>query len=249
VFDWLDLLAKFLIPVVIAGAGFLFSERQDQTARSVQISQAQDTLLNTYFDRMSDLLIAAKLRNVAVDAPEQVVAEARTLTALQRLDGTGKGDLLRFLYEAQLLYPTHSALGLGFRRGLVYLGGSDLSGTNLGTLTVSGADFGDTILSLADFHHSQLVGTKFDSTILERANFSGANLNAADLNHATLTNANLTNADLTHAKLVEADLRGADLTGANLAYASLKGAFVTSAQLAAAKSLRHTMLPDATLHP
>lgn len=80
--------------------------------------------------------------------------------------------------------------------------------------------------ALRDMAKFSLVGETLD-----RADFSGTNLEKAQLNGASLAHANLSEANLTEASLMYADLSGADLSGANfdeafLAGANLRGAII-----------------------
>jgi uncharacterized protein YjbI with pentapeptide repeats len=77
-------------------------------------------------------------------------------------------------------------------------------------------------------------GCDLAGAVLNRFDFSGAdlegaNLAGAQLYMATLAKANLKNANLQGAALGGADLAGADLTGANLTGAILEGAYLAGA--------------------
>jgi uncharacterized protein YjbI with pentapeptide repeats len=85
-----------------------------------------------------------------------------------------------------------------------------------------------------DLHGTNLTRLQIPYAQLQRINFSGTVLAAADLHDADLTNANLTGADLTQANLVNATLTGADLTGSNLASANLTGANLSGTTLTGA---------------
>ena len=86
--DWLDLL---IVPVTIAAAttaGAAWFTRQRE----------QDVALQTYLDKMSELLVDKELHEKADDT--RVTARARTLTVLRQLDGRRKRNVLLFLREA-----------------------------------------------------------------------------------------------------------------------------------------------------
>lgn len=120
-------------------------------------------------------------------------------------------------------------------------------------------DFALHNLSLLNLQGSDLSGTNFHSSVLERANLQGANLFSSDfgrasLNRANLRDANLSKAYLGHTDLEGADLRGADLSyaylnnanlrGANLCGANLTGAKISDEQLALAKTNWMTVRPN-----
>jgi uncharacterized protein YjbI with pentapeptide repeats len=234
--DWLQLL---IVPAVLAGlvAWFNFiqtqisiqaSQKQQETDFRIAADQQAEDVLVTFEGDISNLLLRDNLRSSKTGDAVRVVARARTLTALRRLDSNRKGDLIRFLYEAQLL-TTGAA-----DNPIIDLAGADLEGARL-----AGAD-----LSSASLRYA----------VLTRADLSGALLAGADLTRADLGGANLFDADLTRAILIgallfDADLTGADLDGARLDGANLTGAVVGSKQLAQAQSLQGATLPDGSKHP
>jgi uncharacterized protein YjbI with pentapeptide repeats len=202
--------------------------------------------------------------NANVMARLSVVARVRTLTVLQRLNGTRKGSVVQFLQESGLITAEEP---------LVSLSGADLNGVNLQGANLSGANLRESNLQEANLDRAQLQGANLRSAILDRANLGSADLQGADLQatqaratnftDAILTTANLRFARLTRASLgatlagatlygailQEADLRGANLRGASLAEASLNGAdladaIVTGANLAEASSLDGAVLPS-----
>jgi uncharacterized protein YjbI with pentapeptide repeats len=117
------------------------------------------------------------------------------------------------------------AIGLNTVSGLV------------GTLTHgwTGTNFGGTGLDL----HGQNVTQSGSNTLLDSANFSGANLSGADLTGANfsfsdLTGTSLGGAQLTGASFYAAKLNEADLSNASLPYANLEGADITGTILSGA---------------
>ncbi len=134
------------------------------------------------------------------DKPGPVVQEieqARTTTAVRRLDGPRNGILLTFISKAG-----------------VHLGGTDLTLADL-----HGTDLTLAHLSGADLHGADLHGSNLTQVDLIRATLTGANLTGTKLIHdyvysANLRRAHLRGANLFDAKLALADLRGADLRGA-----------------------------------
>jgi uncharacterized protein YjbI with pentapeptide repeats len=102
-------------------------------------------------------------------------------------------------------------------------------------------------LRYADFSGGlNLRDAKFNSSWLNEADFSGANLTRAGLWGATLTGATLTGANLTIAGLGRATLSDANLAGANLSQASVWRATLTGADLTDA-NLTGADLYDSTL--
>ncbi len=230
--DWLQLL---IVPIVLAIGGWLLNraerereesvtEQRETINRDIARDTQRETTLQTYFDRMSNLLFEQGLRESEEKSKVRVVARAWTLAVLRRMDDERKVIVLRFLYEADLIHAG---------RGIINLNSADFSDANLSGLN----------LSHADLHRADL----------RRARLADAYLRAADLRGATLCDANLRRAKLYNATLQAANLRDADLTGARLKAASLqaadlRGALVTDEQLAEARSLRGAIMPDGSRH-
>lgn len=85
--DWLQLLAALLIPVVVAYAGLSFTRRQSQTERKIADDRLREErriaderqreiVLETYFDRVSQLLLDEGVRGLKDDPGVQAVARA-----------------------------------------------------------------------------------------------------------------------------------------------------------------------------
>ena len=129
-----------------------------------------------------------------------VVARARTITALTRLDQRRKVNVLMFLYESGLIAKDRPVLDLRE---------ADLSRISL---------FRDT-LSKANLSGANLSGAFPWESNLTEADLSGANLSKANLGEANLIKAELYGTypvrgvgPLYFAKLYEADLKRANLT-------------------------------------
>jgi uncharacterized protein YjbI with pentapeptide repeats len=120
-----------------------------------------------------------------------------------------------------------AAPGVEWRR--CFLDGSDLTGADL-----RGADLRDSSFKRSDLTDAVLADiqgrrSKFVSSVLENADFSGAELVQADFTSADLTGAKFVRASLRGARLYDANLRGADLSqtvldGADLLRANFSGA-------------------------
>jgi uncharacterized protein YjbI with pentapeptide repeats len=168
------------------------AEAQRYRELEVGNQRAQDDAAQAYLDQMARLLLdpTRPLRRSAEGDEVRTLARARTLTALSRLDGARKGNVVQFLYESNLINE---------ERQVVDLTGVDLIGTHLSATDLSGADLREAGLREAD-----LSGADLSSAYL-----TGAYLSGADLREAYLTGANLGGVDLREADLREADLSGA----------------------------------------
>jgi len=214
--DWMELL---IVPVFLAGGAFYFNDRsrresermkaeeQQMHDRQLAADLRQEAALQTYLDRMTELILKEKLR--ATKNKELLsVAKTRTLFVLRGLDEKQKAIVLHFLYEGGLISK---------RNPIINLTGADLRGANLtranlSSVELSGADLSYTTLMYADVTNANLLGADLSGADLGDANLqsadlSGANLRGADLNNTKLTGANVSNEQLADAK----SLKGATM--------------------------------------
>jgi uncharacterized protein YjbI with pentapeptide repeats len=253
--DWLALL---IIPVVL-GAGAVWFNQQarkgEQQQRQNELNIAEENrredILQRYLDTMQGLIFDKRLRKSKKDAEIRNVARARTLTVLRGLDGDRKGQVVRFLHEADLIGKLEAEKRQVIE-AIINLGDANLSGANLSHANLSGAnligaDPKRTTLIAAhlwrtdprdvnlyhDMYHANLSGANLRFANLRFANLLGANLSHANLSGANLIGADLSFTNLSHADLSFADLRstnprsgllGANLSGANLRFTNLSGA-------------------------
>jgi uncharacterized protein YjbI with pentapeptide repeats len=205
--DWLNVLGVFLIPIVVVGATIGFGwwqahladvqHQQDQQGANLQhqqdqasvLDQQRAAILQTYMDNIQDLLLNHHLLVSKSTDDVAVLARARTLTALQGLDSGRKGSLVKFIYEAQLI---------GFLDSTGKLHGTiiDLNGADLGGARLFGADLSYTHLNGAILNYANLNGADLDNADLNGADLNGADLNDAHLNDAHLNDAHLSGAHL-----------------------------------------------------
>jgi uncharacterized protein YjbI with pentapeptide repeats len=243
--DWLELL---IIPIVLGAGALWFNQRarkgeQEQRQNELKIAndQRHEDTLQRYLDRMSELVLDKYLRESKRDDAVRAMARARTLTVLRSLDGNRKGQVVRFLHEADLIGKV--AIEKSEERhvieAIIDLGGADLRGAILSVAILSGA-----ILRDANLRDANLRFANLSNANLTEANLSYAILNEANLSGAALIRADLSGAALSGASLRDADLSYANLSGANLRDADLSDALLSRRQLAQAVSLVGATLPD-----
>ena len=233
-----DGLSVLGVPFSLAILGYWLQQlQQEQAAESQRLQQeqaseeAKEEILQSYFDRISTLLIdknviaiavkvhkAAELQKEGVDSSFEVTEEdkelvnasvdvirARTLSILRRLgkDCERKGDVIRFLVETEIV----SKLKLD-------LSNADLSNANLRNADLSNANLYRTNLMDANLLGANLLGANLSYADLSRTDLNYANLSYADLNHGNLSEANLSYAALFDADLTDATLTNTDLGNA-----------------------------------
>src|SRR5215211_9544 len=213
--DWLPIGGALLVPLVIALGSWAITwqlekleNQRAEAERELAEQRAQDEALQAYLDQMSHLILDRQLLEVEQGDPVHTLAQARTSTAILRLDAEHNESVTHFLITSGLSVRSKDSPRL--------LRGSTLSHAKLSGAHLPNADLGDADLSGADLSNALLLN---------------ANLIVADLSGADLSNALLDNADLV-AHLPNADLSGANLLGADLENANLSGADgITNAEL------------------
>src|SRR5260221_1753058 len=182
--DWLQLL---IIPLVLAVAALLFNRATTRTEQEIAaqrykqdqqiaLDKQREDLLQTYLDRMSELLLEKSLATSPSDEARNV-ARVRTITILFQLDARRIGYVFAFLREAGLMSAKSNS-------SIVSLSQANLSGADLSQANLSGADLSGANLSEADLSGADL----------SRANLSKANLSKANLSEAYLSEADLSGA-------------------------------------------------------
>ncbi|HQE91419.1 MAG TPA: pentapeptide repeat-containing protein [Anaerolineae bacterium] len=182
---------------------------------------ARDTarLLAAYFTRMNDLLVYQGLRTANAVSEVRGIAREQTLAILHSLgdDGTAKGQVLQFLYEAGLITEGPAVM---------FLSEADLTGINL-----KGAFLVEAHLAGTHLEHAHLEHAHLEWAHLGEANLTAACLEKVFLVAAHLSRTNLSQADLQEAHMVSAKLAGANLSEANLTRAHLEWSFMVTANL------------------
>jgi hypothetical protein len=195
-----DLLQLLIVPLALVVISFVFTLQQDarqqaiedqraEAERELAEQRAQDEALQAYLDQMSSLLLEQDLRTSEEESEVRTLAEARTLTALQRLDANHNRIILRFLREAKLISGGRSVVRLTFAD----LKGADLKGADLNSIDLEGADL----------RGADLRGANLSYTYLHQAHLEGANLQGADLRGAVLTDAKVIDDQLAEARSLE----------------------------------------------
>jgi uncharacterized protein YjbI with pentapeptide repeats len=204
--DWMELL---IVPLFLAFGVLLLNASQKKTEQEIEKNRENQTILETYYERMRDLLSKEGLRHSQKDDEARIIARSFTLTALKNLDSKRKGEVIQFLYESKLISGTLPVLNLR---------GADLSGADLDFLDLRGVVLIDCNLEHVNLKNASLAGANLSGSSLRRANLSGAGLSNVHLTLARCYRANFEGVTLWGAALhrthfQEANLRGAWLGG------------------------------------
>jgi flagellar basal body-associated protein FliL len=155
--------------------------------RALEEKRAQEDAKQSYFEEMGNLLTDENLIDTDREDIRQL-AQAQTLTILERLAGERKRAVIGFLYGAGLIYRDKAVVGL--------------SGANLRNAKLRGAN-----LAKADLAKANLRGADLREAILRGADLHGADLGGADIRpNADLREADLRGADLTNAAVTQEQL-------------------------------------------
>jgi uncharacterized protein YjbI with pentapeptide repeats len=194
-----------------------FNEQQRTNAADL-VNQQHHATLDKYLDDMSNLVLNKQLITSGPNSPITAIAIARTATALRNLDGPSKGILVRFLWEAGLIFRPKPILDLYE---------VDLSGAVFQNANLYQAYLSPLGLTGANFNGAQLQGASLSQSVLIQSHLEHADLACwsrkvcTDLSGSYLMRADLTGTNLRGANLTDAELDGANLSGAILAGANL----------------------------
>ena len=181
------------------------AEKNRETDRQIARDRQHQTTLETYFDRMTELILENGLGKKKVKKGVQSIARTRTLAVLRSLDAEWVGAVFRFIDDAEL--KDAISLAKGNLRGVIWKG-ADLTDANLSGADLRWANLNDVTLDSANLSGTTLFEANLNMAFLSGANLSGANLSKADLDGADLTDAK----DYTDEQLREAgSLKGATM--------------------------------------
>ena len=280
IWDWIGLLVA---PIVLALAGFFIRqllEKQEVERRELSEKQEDERrkheALKDYLDDITALFLSDNWERAVQEKHKYqeskstddkvsnqkvfAIAKARTLAALNELNGKRQMQLIQFLSEScelvNFIFPGRS-LDLkgaflldanleGADLQYAHLEGADLRGAHLEGAHLSDANFKGAYLSGANLEGADLRGAHLEGAYLSGAGLEGADLIKAHLESAQLSGAHLKGADLREAHLEGAFLLEANLEGADLQYAHLEGAYLSGAGLEGA-DLQYAHLEGAQL--
>ncbi len=230
--DWMELL---IIPLILGLGVYALNRSERKTESEIARDRQQEAALQSYLDRMTELLLKEKLRT-ARNKEVRNVARIRTLTVLQGLNATRKGLIVRFLHEAGLINQDNPIVNLTYAN----LSGADLRGANLRGANLSGANLEGANLEKINL---LVIFANITEMSVSATDEMGSPLKTLDASRGT----NLSRANLSHASLSSADLNGSILSNADVSGADLRGAQISSQRLTTAK-LKGAIMPDGTKH-
>jgi hypothetical protein len=180
-----DFLQLLIVPAMLAALALLFNASQESRDRKRDANARMDATLDGYLAQMSSLMLNDHLLTSKEGSDVRTVARTATLTTVRRLDGRRKAEVVRFLFEAQLLFKFPGPLEIP----VVMTEDADLRDAEL-----DGVFFNQISLAGAD-----LRGASFDNASLAEVDFENADLRGATFRHALITADSFGNSNLTDA--------------------------------------------------
>ncbi len=222
-----DIIEIVIIPVFLALIAIWFNYQTNRNSNRISNNQTQDSTLEKYLDYLSNILTTEEYLN---PKKNRQLLRAKTLTALQRLNGERKGILIRYLYNLDLINIVDQVI--------------DLSGSDLNDIDLSGCDHSGnkdrTLLSYLSLFEASFIGAEMRKADFSEAKISRSKFMFSDLSNSNFKDAHLMDADFSCATLKNVNFKNASLLGANLS----KTTGLTKRQLRKAKTLKAAILPD-----
>ncbi len=159
--DWLQLL---FIPTVLTLGAVWITAWQNHDREIAQDSQCE-VALQSYIDKISELLLHENLRDSAEEDEVRNIARVRTLTVLHKLDPLRKRTVIRFLQESALIDKDNTIIDLRFAN----LRNADLYRAHLHKVNLNEVDLREADLREANLSEANLSGARVTSEQLDQA--------------------------------------------------------------------------------
>src|SRR5215203_1780665 len=176
--NWLPIVSALLVPVVIAALGIWtitwqlekLENQRAEVERELAEQRAQDEALQAYLDQMSQLMLERKLLEAEPGDPVHTLAQARTSTAILRLDAQHNESVTHFLIDSRLAVSGETSARL---LSEMALSEASLSSAQLAYADLSDADLTRANLSRAYLFHANLSDAQgITNEALEQQAFS-----------------------------------------------------------------------------
>jgi hypothetical protein len=235
-----DVTELLIVPLTLAVVAYVFSAYQRRQDREIAQERNEEAELQTYFDRMSELMLTHALRTPSTalhNSTASTIARARTLAVLRSIKSpVRKGSIVRFLYESELINKGDTAINLsGADLRKADLDRANLRWANLHKANLSEANLFEAILTDADLSSATMHKTTLCHADLQRTNLIFTYLIGADLRRAILSE----KTNLGGTILDKATLKGVVRNGVNLDAANITDKHPTSTQQASDKGDTH----------
>jgi uncharacterized protein YjbI with pentapeptide repeats len=247
--DWLDLIAKLAVPLILGIATLLLGIQQTNLAQQQHaadqnraLDQQRQATLVTYLDNMNNLLLNKGLLASTPNNEVSIIARTETLSAIRQLDATRNSFLVQFLQDSNLIGADFTTRKY---HNIVSFVSANLSSTDLSGADLYGADIRNAQLDSTNLSGAILIYEDGEAAVFVNADLHNASLESASLSGTAFDDADLSGAHLDNADLSHAEFNGADLSGASLESTNLSGAtFLTQQQLDTVSTCKGATLPQ-----
>lgn len=206
--DWLDLL---IIPFVLSILAWSYKESEKENIKRSEEERSQNEQLDSFINIMTELITNHDLGKDEASSETSTIARTRINLAFSNLNGERKGQVLQFLFEANLINkkPKISLIGGNIKNSI-------LNGIVLSNAEIRGAYFTNVLIKDANLNGAIFIGCNF-----ENADLSNSWVEGVDFSYANLENAKLKNMDLTSVNFSKAILTNANLEGSTILQSQL----------------------------
>jgi uncharacterized protein YjbI with pentapeptide repeats len=248
-----DLAELLIIPLFLAMVAYYFNrtqkeveqsiaEQQRQSDQKIANDRLQENELQTFYDRMTELLLDKNLRSSGTNDEVRSIARTRTITTLRNLDENRRGFIIQFLFEAGLinqLQPIIALKNADLRR--IVFSRSQIHQISLEHTIMTDSTLYKSVFQDVNFSKSDLSGAKFDRTSCLGCNFDDANLSKTVAYNfyglkSSYERCNFSEVDFTGANLVETKFNHANMESCVINHAQLFNAELVEAVLRNAKA-------------
>jgi hypothetical protein len=253
-----DFLQLLIVPAILVAIALAFNasqasrdrsreDRRIREDRALADAARKDAILDAYLAKMSGLILERDLTSAKEGSAVRQVARTATLTTLRRLDGTRKGEVVRFLYEARLLH-TRGRDGV-FPPPVINLEGADLRGVDLTEASLEVDDLIESPTTSSVILDGDLRDAKFDRAHLNQVSFGRPfaigpltiNLRGASFNRSVIFDTSFYLVDLRGVSFKKASLYNVDF-----AYSDVRGAVFDKALIVRGTGFVATCLTNAS---
>lgn len=215
-----------LVPIILAFGGFWLSrtenryslelqERREEETREIEDKRAKESVLQSYLDQMTKLLLEHKLVETDEQAIVRKIARAWTISAFESLDGKGRSIVFRFLYESGLLTYSHNS-GPILEMNEVSLSEMFTYMNNFSNINLRRSQITDSYLAEINMSKSVLTDMLFSDTRLEMCDFEDSDFTDSDLGGNLIIECNFRSTRLFKAFMTDTSIRSSDFEGAIL---------------------------------
>lgn len=219
-----DLAELMVVPFTLTIGGVLIGRLLDKNQKKMAREAQLQNILESYYDRMSNLIIEKKLQDDE-NASNGVknMARAFTSTALNQLNGRRQDQIIQFLYNCNLIIGDEPRIAIG---------------------AVSQSPITGGIFRGANMANVNLKGVKFISCDFRGARFDDSHLHGVIFIRCKMQNSVFRNTDCGESIWEKCQLKRASFEGSDLSLSEFIDLKIEKSQLEKARSRKLLKLPN-----